>query len=1157
VTKGVPRHEIGISNAVLITAFGNRSKRLKKQCYLEFRIGGDVFEGVFLVAPQLVNLVILGCDFGFNYGVVIDFYDRSISYEKEGIRKICKFCERESDEVVSNTCELRKCSSIVRGSSLINPSGETCGVSVAEPFATVQRSCISSLVNVEAAPRIKGDRYISETDFSSQSKEMHSKCASGQRSLLLNRDSGEVKEDYGVKPVRRFDDLSFIDRKTERDEKLHNGAGERKNSFSAIPSSKFNDDIPDHRVISTTELAKVINGNDNLTTTQKESLIKLMEEYKNSLTSRPGKCNLLEYEFKLTDERPVMSHSRTVPFAVRPIIRQQVRQMIQDDVLEISHSPYINPITIVYREGKSPRLCIDARRINSVTVPDRERTPPLHELLQRFHGAKYMTSIDLAQAFLQIKLKKTSRPYTAFLFDSAVYQFKRTPYGFRNSLSAFVRGLKLALGFETAEFVVYFVDDLLIYSRSFSDHLIHIDMVLDRLTRAGFTVNAAKCRFCEKEISFLGHKIDQTGVSADPSRMDAILKYPAPRNLKQLRQFLGTCNFHNRFILNYADYVAPLLPLMKKGTRWRWTADNQVAFETLRAQFAKSIHLIHPSDDLPYEIYTDASKFGISCILTQTNEGGERHIVSTASRVLTSTEQRYSTCEQELLAVVYALQKFRIYVFGHQITVYSDNKALSFVKKCALTSNRVTRWVLQLQEYDLDIQYIKGTDNFFADVLSRNPVGLEPKDLQQLRKPRDIVVAPIKLYLDTQIKEDLKRLAEFQSRDRRVEKIKQKLVTALPALDDKYSLKDGILHFKGRTTFLYWRPYLPSELEDKVIKYVHTLSGHQGTDRCIEQINHTFYVRNLGRKVRRFISHCDICQRVKHPNRSYDVEVRAHLPSEPGELMSLDLYGPLPTGRAGVKYILVCLDVFTKHVKLYPLRAATTRACLNKLTNHYFPNVIHPKCILNDHGSQFFSPLWKETLSKLNISVKFSPIRHPQSNPSERQMQEISKFFRIYCDVAQKRWPELTPQIEEWLNTAVSGSTGYTPVELMFGKPKPDVFERILRKTPEQKPAEESLENKLLKAYAKMKLKAEERKKKRKSGSAKWDPKLNDQVLVRKQLVSDAVRGITSKFVRLYDGPYTITNVLSPSMFEVSDLKGRVRGTFNKQSLKPYLRELA
>ena len=302
------------------------------------------------------------------------------------------------------------------------------------------------------------------------------------------------------------------------------------------------------------------------------------------------------------------------------------------------------PLSVVHKGNKKIRICVDARKVNQHTVPDRERTPPLQELLQKFEGAQFMTTLDLTSAYLQIPLHRDSRKYTAFLFDSTVYQYTRTPYGFRNSLSAFVRALKLAFGGETDEFVVFYVDDVLVFSKSFGEHLRHLEIVLNKLARAGFTLNAAKCRFCQKEIRFLGHRINRMGVSADPDRVEAILKYPAPRNAKQLRQFLGTCNFHSRFIVGYAEYVAPLLPLLKQGIKWSWTDEMKGPFEKLRASFAKSVQLVHPRPDFPYAIYTDASKLGISSVLMQESDSGEKLVVSSASRVLSPTERKYSTC---------------------------------------------------------------------------------------------------------------------------------------------------------------------------------------------------------------------------------------------------------------------------------------------------------------------------------------------------------------------------------------------------------------------------------------------------------------------------------------------------------------------------------
>jgi hypothetical protein len=257
-------------------------------------------------------------------------------------------------------------------------------------------------------------------------------------------------------------------------------------------------------------------------------------------------------------------------------------------------------------------------------------------------------------------------------------------------------------------------------------------------------------------MTFLGHVIGPEAISADPQRIAAILNYPAPRNQKQLRQFLGTCGFHHKFVANYAAFIAPFSPMLKKGVKWKWTTQLQRAFEGLRSQFAHSIHLVHPNDELPYSIYTDASKFAVGALLLQTDENGETHTVSTASRVLTATEQRYSTCEQELLAVIYALSKFRLYVFGHKILIKTDSKALSFLQKCALTSNRIARWVMQLQEYDIQVSHISGTRNYLADVISRNPAGLAQEQIKQLTRPRDLMVGKIELNIDPQVKKDLK-----------------------------------------------------------------------------------------------------------------------------------------------------------------------------------------------------------------------------------------------------------------------------------------------------------------------------------------------------------------------------------------------------------------
>jgi transposase InsO family protein len=579
----------------------------------------------------------------------------------------------------------------------------------------------------------------------------------------------------------------------------------------------------------------------------------------------------------------------------------------------------------------------------------------------------------------------------------------------------------------------------------------------------------------------------------------------------------------------------------------------QEAFVVLRSKFAESIHLIHPDESLPFIINTDASCRAIGGVLMQTDNNGETHIVSTASRVLSPAEQRYSVAELELLAIVYSLEKFRIYVYGHQIFLNTDNKALTFINRCVLTSNRIARWVLMLQEYDLQIQHISGASNYIADIISRNPAGLSEQDIKDLSRPREIMVTAIDLNIDKAIGKKLKDLATFQRRDPKLRAIIETTARTADQEGERYMLRQQVLYCKGGKNYPYWRAVLPAELESDVIKFTHESLGHQGTAKCIAQITHTFHVNSLGRKIRKFVSRCDICQRVKHPNRSYMTEWRSHLPTERGMLCATDLFGPLPVGRGGVRYILVILDIFSKFVKLYALRAATTKACLNKIANHYITHVIQPKRLLSDNGSQFASPLWRRKLGEMGIEVMYTPIRRPQSNPSERCMRQIGQFCKIYCSQNHKEWPLLLNDIEKWLNKSVSESTGYTPVELMFEEAAPDLFRSYLKKAADQLPAEETHQQRALMAYARMKERAARRNAKRKRGKTNWEPKIGDLVLLKRQAVSEAVIGKTKKFVQPYVGPVRISKLMPPSAYEVAELSGKLRGVFNKESIKPYL----
>ncbi|PNF31892.1 hypothetical protein B7P43_G07950, partial [Cryptotermes secundus] len=386
----------------LVTAFGKGSKRIKLQALLEFTIGEELFEAVFLVAPQLNSDVILGCNFMKEHEVQLNFGSGILEYKRRGQIRSHRFENPETDPQTKAQCVITK-------------------------FAL--------------APCVKG-RHTGE-----------------QNSAAYTRDI--VQASYPRPDKIRGGTAAGRD-----DVTLHSEGPLRG------PEQQQHDQF-DPRDLKEGDLRRIIEQSTTISAPQKSQLFKILIQFLPNFTERPGKCHLFKYHFQVKTDQPLRSFSRPVPFAFRPAVKLQIQNMIKDDILELSNSDVLSPLTVVPREGKSPRICVDARKVNRHTTPDYERAPPLQELLQRFEGAKFMSSLDLSSAYLQVELHEDSRKYTAFLYDSVVYQYKRVPYGFKNSLPAFMRALRLALGDGTENFVLTYVDDILVYSRTFEEHLDH------------------------------------------------------------------------------------------------------------------------------------------------------------------------------------------------------------------------------------------------------------------------------------------------------------------------------------------------------------------------------------------------------------------------------------------------------------------------------------------------------------------------------------------------------------------------------------------------------------------------------------------------------------------------------------------------------------
>lgn len=326
--------------------------------------------------------------------------------------------------------------------------------------------------------------------------------------------------------------------------------------------------------------------------------------------------------------------------------------MVDQGVIERTASTFCNPLRIVKKEDGSVRICLDARQLNQNIEDDRESPPLISEILQKYNGKRVFSKLDLTHGYWLVPLQKQSRPYTAFLFDSHMYEFRRIPFGLKTAGSGLIRSLSFALKRDFDQNISCYIDDILIDTEMIEEHLNVLNRLFHRLVQYNFTLKLSKCAFFQENIPFLGFFISSQGVTPDPTQLEVILNFSEPKNKRQLQQFLGVCNYYRQFNVNQSESVSSLRELLQKNKNWNWTNVHSKAFDRLKSDFRNCITLRHVLPDQPFKVQTDASDLGISGIWYQLNEAGEHNVLGIVSRCLTKCEANYTTTEKELLAIV-------------------------------------------------------------------------------------------------------------------------------------------------------------------------------------------------------------------------------------------------------------------------------------------------------------------------------------------------------------------------------------------------------------------------------------------------------------------------------------------------------------------------
>ncbi|XP_023028732.2 retrovirus-related Pol polyprotein from transposon 17.6 [Leptinotarsa decemlineata] len=764
---------------------------------------------------------------------------------------------------------------------------------------------------------------------------------------------------------------------------------------------------------------------------EKKKLFQLISEYETIFSDQPGRTNGYVHEIVLKDYSPFYFKSYPVPHAYRSEVNRQLEEMLEWGVIKKSPTEYVNPLVVVRKKGGQLRVCLDARHLNSRMVKDHVMPPNPGELLYEFTEGQCLSSLDLTASYWQIPIYKEHQKYTGFSYNGDTYVFQVLPFGLSTSVASFIRGLGEILG-EVEEFVIPYVDDLLVYSKDFCQHMSHLKIIFERFRRAGITLKLKKCNFIRKEIKFLGHIITSEGIKMDEDRIDAIQKFPIPRNVKALRSFLGFVNYDRRFCENFAELTAPLLKLLRKGITWNWGAEQTEAMKKIKVAFLETIMLKHPRMEQPFYIQTDASGFAVGGCLFQINtETGDKNYVGFTSKILRGPQLKYTVTEKEAYAILHALKEWRVFVLGRQLTIITDHRALSFIRSCRLLNSRLTRWILYFQEYDLKVVYCKGTDNIIADTISRFPVKRE----EEIEIPESVNIEIAEIEIKT-IKEKFKNLRILQLDDEFCKKIINDLESELckERIRSWFIIYDGILFRRGNDKNPGFKLCLPKSMLRDVVLYEHETFGHFGREKCVSFLTKFYYFPKLKHVVSRLVSTCLLCQKSKISPR-LSGEMGSVMAERPNQIYCLDLMGPLPRARGGVTQLLVVVDAFSKYVCLYALKRATASAILNCLLHKHFVRLSLPESILSDNGTQFTSQLWLNTLQEKGIKVRHTSVYYPQGNLTERHNREIGRIIRAFCHSAHTKWVSMLPKGEKWLNRSYSSSTGYTPEELHFGEP--------------------------------------------------------------------------------------------------------------------------
>ena len=776
-------------------------------------------------------------------------------------------------------------------------------------------------------------------------------------------------------------------------------------------------------------------------------------------TDERGETSMVQMEITMSDAAPKKQPARRTPFAVRGEVARQLREMQENGVISPSSSPWASPVVLVRKKDGSLRFCIDYRELNSLTKADTFPLPRIDDLLDQLDKAKYFSTLDLASGFWQVRVHPNSIEKTAFITHQGLYQFNVMPFGLRNAPAVFQRLMQCVLAGLNPEdgppFVSVYIDDILVFSQTFDDHLRHLGAVIDRVAKAGLKLKPSKCKFLRQSVEYLGHVLTPMGIRPNPERVRAMQQFPRPTTVKEVRQFLGLASYYRRFVKGFASIAQPLHALTKANCRYVWTTECQVAFDALKARMLMSPVLAFPNFSLSFILETDASVKGLGAVLSQRGEEDKKvHPVAYASRALSPTEQRYSVTELETLAVVWAVKHFHAYLYGHDVVVYTDHTAVKAVLTNPQASGKHARWwshVYCSGIRNLEIVYRAGRENSNADALSRAPVtqstsdielvtgmqvatvhGMECEDLLQL-DPDYSPSTDSDLSTQQAADPECRVLLDFLQRGMLPEDPVEARKVAAQAT--QFDVVQGVLCFLGPKGDGRARRVVPQALRDSLIDGYHSsaMSGHFSAPKVVKAIARYWWWPGMHKEVTEHCGSCIQCTSVNASGRVYQPLLTPIPVQRAFQIMGVDVM-ELPKTRNGNRYVAVFQDFLTKWPFVFPMPDQKAIRLVRLLVEEVIPITGVPECLLSDRGTNLLSHLMTDVCTLLGVKKLNTTSYHPACDGL------VERFNRTLKTALRKRAAECGDQWDRYLSGVVWAyrnvpheSTGEKPSFLLFG----------------------------------------------------------------------------------------------------------------------------